>query len=96
MAYERNGGMGRGYIGALLKTALQQAGGQMGLAFCREGFRARGSVLVSIRGHSHRKSQKKGTSPQGVTLRQGQEEPGLQRCSRRGRENRLQGRWVAS
>lgn len=92
--YERNGGMGRGDIGALLERALQQAGGHVGPAFCREGFGARGSVLVSIGGHSHRKGPgerggreaEKGHKSPGAHTQAGKGEPGQQRCSQRGRE----------
>lgn len=47
--------MGRGDIRDLLERALQQAVENVGPAFWREGFGARDSVLISIRGHSHRK-----------------------------------------
>lgn len=80
--YERNGGVGRGDIGALLERALQQAGGHVGPAFG-----ARGSVLVSIGGHSHRKGPGEG----GGGERSG-ERAQVPRGSHSGRER---GTWAA-
>lgn len=67
--------------------ALQQESGHVGLAFSREGFGARSSVFVSIKGKGH--SSRKGQAPwEGRETEKGQKPSG---CSYSGRRERNQG-----